>query len=418
MTSSDRYDVLVIGAGVAGVAIAERLARSASERSRRLRVLVVDEMPCVGAGASRGLQGWFHSGALYARLEDQKSYQNCQTSMSLLRDHYRPTVPWFGDHIEFLLDRNHDPVWQRVTERVIGVASGEVSCINTDPYLRVPTHDRAMYTDAVMRDLSASAARLGVEFALSTTATSNGEGETLLTSSDGRERRVDSGVSIHTVGHRCASFDSGFVVRSGVIVSVFPVLEAPSLVRIAMTPGDNISHIRQRTQSGKLFSAMGDSTALPIEPTHEEARSAAEQLIAKSVGFFGPGSLTNRSIAWHVSQKIDLAVGGADGHLFEPRVFEMGPRRLAVIPSKFSLFPLTAEMMHTRLTSDGLFSDLRPGISLARPAPPVAPMLASELHGLECTDAADERHRGRFDAPSVGKIAPASSVLASASVQH
>ncbi len=62
-------DVVVVGAGIAGVSIAERIAREAARQGRLIRVLVVEAGNEIGGGASGKLEGWFHSGALYSMLD-------------------------------------------------------------------------------------------------------------------------------------------------------------------------------------------------------------------------------------------------------------------------------------------------------------------------------------------------------------
>ena len=62
-------DVVVVGAGIAGVSIAERIAREAARQGRLIRVLVVEAGNELGGGASSKLEGWFHSGALYSMLD-------------------------------------------------------------------------------------------------------------------------------------------------------------------------------------------------------------------------------------------------------------------------------------------------------------------------------------------------------------
>ncbi|HAC65308.1 MAG TPA: FAD-dependent oxidoreductase [Cyanothece sp. UBA12306] len=65
-------DVLVIGGGVAGIAIAEFLARHSN-----LSIKVIEKSAQLGNLASGKLEGWFHTGALYSGQDDAQTFINC-----------------------------------------------------------------------------------------------------------------------------------------------------------------------------------------------------------------------------------------------------------------------------------------------------------------------------------------------------
>ncbi len=71
-TGIHRFDVVIIGGGIAGLAIAELLSRRS-----QLSIKVVDAAPQLGMGASGKLEGWFHTGALYAQADDAQTFVNC-----------------------------------------------------------------------------------------------------------------------------------------------------------------------------------------------------------------------------------------------------------------------------------------------------------------------------------------------------
>ncbi len=78
-------DVIVIGGGIAGIAIAEFLARHS-----HLSIKVLDSAPQLGTFASGKLEGWFHTGALYSGNEDAQTFINCVNSLEDLINLYTP----------------------------------------------------------------------------------------------------------------------------------------------------------------------------------------------------------------------------------------------------------------------------------------------------------------------------------------
>lgn len=59
------FDFVVIGGGIAGIAVAELLQRSGRE------VLLIEKSDRLCVESSAAQQGWFHSGALYAALPNR-----------------------------------------------------------------------------------------------------------------------------------------------------------------------------------------------------------------------------------------------------------------------------------------------------------------------------------------------------------
>lgn len=79
-----QYDVVIIGGGIAGIAIAELLSRLTD-----LRILVLERAPQLGTGSSGRLEGWYHTGALYAGLQDPQMFLNCVRAVEDLYNLYR-----------------------------------------------------------------------------------------------------------------------------------------------------------------------------------------------------------------------------------------------------------------------------------------------------------------------------------------
>ena len=88
-------DVIVVGGGIAGIAIAEFLARHSD-----LSIKVLERSPHLGTGASGKLEGWFHTGALYSGQDDAQTFINCVNGVEDLINLY---APYFPEHCNVTL---------------------------------------------------------------------------------------------------------------------------------------------------------------------------------------------------------------------------------------------------------------------------------------------------------------------------
>ncbi|MFN5513903.1 MAG: FAD-dependent oxidoreductase [Cyanobacteriota bacterium] len=109
----EAVDGVIVGGGVAGVAIAEYLARHSS-----LRLRVLEQAPQLALGSSGKLEGWFHTGGLYSGQDDGQTFMNCVNSLEDLLNDY---APYFGARCNFRLQEAAPEVWQ---PRVFASADG------------------------------------------------------------------------------------------------------------------------------------------------------------------------------------------------------------------------------------------------------------------------------------------------------
>ncbi len=88
-------DVIVVGGGIAGVAITEFLARHSN-----LSIKLLEKAPQLGTLASGKLEGWYHTGALYSGQDDAQTFINCVNGVEDLINLY---TPYFRDQCNVTL---------------------------------------------------------------------------------------------------------------------------------------------------------------------------------------------------------------------------------------------------------------------------------------------------------------------------
>jgi len=417
IASPRQCDLLIIGAGIAGVAIAERVAREAAERAKRLRVFVVDEAEQIGAGASRGLQGWFHSGALYARLRQEESFRQCALSRQLLRARYSAAMrhEWFAEPIEYYIDDDPHPDWgpqackiARHARETAGTVRAHPNSLRIPGYSHAPSGDRAMRTQRILFDLAERASQHGVDFLLGRRARDDGDG--CVTLSCPRETvEVRPAFTIWTAGCRTPNAQTfGLHRRSGVVLGVYPALDVPNMACIARNDDLNISHIAHSCSDANdgAYSALGNSVSLPASPSRELCEHTAQTILARARALFGVDTFTNRRVGWHTSTKIEARSIDGTEPLFGPVIHELSGNAVAVIPSKFSLFPLTAENVVLDLAARRFFAGLEDGASSSVGNPRelvVAPALAEQVLGIAGREISDARHHGALAADVYGQ---------------
>ena len=81
-------DVVIVGGGIAGIAIAEFLARHS-----QFSIKVLESAEHLGTVSSGKLEGWFHTGALYSGQDDAQTFINCVNGVEDLINLYAPYFP-------------------------------------------------------------------------------------------------------------------------------------------------------------------------------------------------------------------------------------------------------------------------------------------------------------------------------------
>lgn len=423
-------DVLIIGAGIAGISIAERISREAKRQNKHIRILVADSAPMLASGSSSGLQGWFHTGSLYTRLDSSESYLNCVKSHKILERDYanaqdfnhhlncnlnldtQTNKPWFGDSIQFVLDKPDQTSWTQQVHamttrlRAIGCSFDPSKQIDTNRYTTISTTDRSMMTCNIISSLADSAISNGTKFltghrAIELQGSDTNEPITL-ENVNGLRRQVHASHTLITTGYNIPNQPHiTFSRRSGVIVSTTPCLDAPNIVRVAQDPANNVSHIAHPSIASNEtgFSAIGDSTSLSDQPTPDECIKTAHHIMHKIKSVFGNQAFDGRRIAWHMARKIEVATLDKDSRTFGPKLYELAQNRYAVIPSKFSLFPALANMTLVQLIDDGLFENLNaPATNYCNTSKPyVAPMLSQQALGITPIQTPAYRYSGKLN---------------------
>lgn len=286
------WDFVVVGGGIAGLAIAEMLQRSGAS------VLLLEKNKTLCGGASSEQQGWFHTGALYAalpqnsffralvgNLDDLVDYYSGFTNMNLRIDKHISTTEgegWFSNRTNFYAYTNWKGVdwrWKipwaialnrarrrmswfeyldssRSLSRQMGIGAKPTRYVVHGSSLKVnlenvafvlKSRDRVMNTKLIAEDLLKSFLASGGVVQTQTSVLSVEEGNVISTSA-GKNGRATCNARhiILATGKGTDEFDTNVRVVASPLLVVFPALSDMNFVKMSPRMDDTINHIFHR----------------------------------------------------------------------------------------------------------------------------------------------------------------------------
>jgi 2-polyprenyl-6-methoxyphenol hydroxylase-like FAD-dependent oxidoreductase len=434
---------VIVGGGIAGVAIAERLAREARRRGGSLAITLLERAPMLGMGTSGGLEGWFHTGALYCGFDHLRSIEVAVASRELLEQDYArdelfearescnlstmgagtrgpddPPVrgaPWFHDHLDYLLPVREVRVrggrHERMDRRLAAAAQAMGRCCTPSPAdeanprwssLRLyPTLDRVMHSEQILADLSRCSWRGGVEyrFGVGVQGVIPGRGgaeHTVLASRAGRVERLRARHVVLAAGGSLAR-DESFGAFAGcgprverrrsVMVALSHPLAPRSIVHVGACADDDFSHL-VHGEGPRAFAIIADSAWRGREPDQAADEHAARRLIEKAGVFFGADAIAKVRRSPFSCTKVEALADPTTGAGYAPWIGAADHESpICVLPGKFSFFPLCVGSVLNALVERRVFDLIRAGLGeWIGACPEVAPTSARRLALSEPTD--------------------------------
>jgi glycine/D-amino acid oxidase-like deaminating enzyme len=370
------YDFCVVGGGIAGLAVAELLARS----GRSVALLERDSKLTGEASATQ--HSWFHTGALYAALptnaffrtlvgnvDDLLDYYACFPNMNLRVErniHTTSTGGWFSNYTIFyayVSPRSKEvrpalklPWWiatrraerrlawfenldfrrvlsdqvQRVERKVsvglvkrkgaLGVELGDLAVV-------LKSKDRTMNTRLIARDLAASFLGSGGELFLNTPAREIHRQEVIVDRGSVRARHIV--VAAGSEAGRLAQVRTRLVFSP--LLVVYPALAAINFVRMTPRLDQTLNHLYHRVD-GVEYSVVG--SALYHDVDSEENRQAALETMRSRMLEVFPES-GNRVWSVYFGPKAEL-VNASQLRNYQYHITD-GEHCTVVLPGKFTL---------------------------------------------------------------------------------
>jgi glycine/D-amino acid oxidase-like deaminating enzyme len=354
------YDFCVVGGGIAGLSVAELLARS----GRSVALLERTDKLCSEASAAQ--HSWFHAGALYAALptnaffrtlvgnvDDLLDYYACFPNMNLRAGrniHTTSPEGWFSNHTIFYAYvsprageiplRWKLPWWvaiHRAERRLAWFENLDFARVLSDQVRRVErkvsvelvkrkgvlgvelgrlavvlkSRDRTMNTRLIAKDLTASFLGWGGDLFLNSPAREIRKNEVVIDRGTVRARHIV--VAAGAEAERLA----GVRVRRvfSPLLVVYPALAALNFVRMTPRPDQTINHLYHRAGDVE-YSVVG--SALYYDVDSDESREVALQIMRRRLeqvfpeagshvwsAYFGPktelvGATQLRNYQYHI----------------------------------------------------------------------------------------------------------------------
>lgn len=317
-TNDKRSDFLVLGGGIAGLAIAELLQRSGAS------VVLLEKNETLCSEASSEQQGWFHTGALYAplrrnifcrnllgNLDDLIDYYSAFPNMNLRVDkqiHTANREGWFSNRTNFYMYAHRQAVdWQwklpwsialhRAKRRMsrfemldpsknlgyqMGVGSKPVKSIVHGPpagvnfpnvAFTVNSRDRAMNTRLIAADLLKSYLSCGGIVKTNVVAKLLERNQAIAINSAEEANTFHARHIILATGKSSHLFSDDIRVLARPLLVVSPALTDINFVSMSRHVEQTMSHIYHRYE-GIDYSVIGNAC-------YQDARKATPELMRR-----------------------------------------------------------------------------------------------------------------------------------------
>ncbi|MGF1614135.1 MAG: FAD-dependent oxidoreductase [Gammaproteobacteria bacterium] len=385
-THNPRADFLVLGGGIAGLAIAELLQRSGAS------VVLLEKNETLCAEASAEQQGWFHTGALYAalpgnffcrtlvgNLDDLVDYYSMFPNMNLRVDKHIYTADregWFANRTNFYMYAHRRKVswpwklpWtialQRAKRRIswfemldasrslshqMGFGSKPIQSVVhsssigvnlPDVAFTLKSRDRAMNTRLIASDLLRSYLSCGGTVKTNLLAKSVHKNQVTVVDSADQERSFQARHIILTTGKNSHLFSDEIRIFASPLLVVSPALTDINFVNMSPHIEQTINHIYHR-YDGIDYSVIGTAA-------YHDARTATPEFMRRaSSRLFGLArkvfpSLEQAQSAFFYGYKTELrGASSIRNYLYHIRDYQ---NYTLALPGKFSLcFSLAANV--------------------------------------------------------------------------
>ena len=413
----DYVDVVVVGGGIAGVAIAEFLARHSN-----LSIKLLEKAPQLGTLASGKLEGWYHTGALYSGQDDAQTFINCVNGLEDLINLYSPyfkeqcnvnlveknTMPDIQINIqrnrvlgrlEVAYGKQHNwlvndqclaPTYKQVenyekldcslkdsTEIIRNLCSQFDESYNMAPsnYDFIKTLDCSMHTSRILQDLVGSCLSRGVTFETGIKINKlliDGYGKLRIKSllcetQEGRSKRLKAKLFIFAVGEGFEPFLKDLQVRAklkrsrSAMVVAYPALVDTNFVRMSTKTRFHFNHFVQQRELGHekyIYSLLADSGY-----ANDDSNDGVdiEPILESAERYFGKEKLYSRQLYSYECVKTEFISQEEQKRRYSYWIeSDEDSNYMCVLPGKFSFFPTVAYQAYQRIKTLLDFEETQP----------------------------------------------------------